>query len=116
MGLIGRIVSIFSKGPAIQNLENFDMVVEMKDGGLLLPIVCSQHLDDTEDILNLLRTKVANYAGMIDLDEFKKDFPERKYIQVELNCIKRPDKRILEELEVFRKEYSDKAIKFSWRS
>jgi hypothetical protein len=38
MGLLEKLISKFSKGPAIQNLENFDMVVEMKDGGILLPI------------------------------------------------------------------------------
>jgi hypothetical protein len=116
MGIVGQIVSKFSKGPAIQNLENFDMVIQMKDGGLLLPIVCSKHLDESDEILNLLRTKIANYVGMTDLDEFKNDFPRREYIQIELNCIKKPDKSILHELELFKKKYSDKGIQFSWRS
>jgi hypothetical protein len=116
MGIIGQLISKFSKGPAIQNLENFDMVVEMKDGGILLPIACSKHLDESNEILDLLRTKVANYVAMTDLDEFKKDFPKREYFQIELNCIRKPDKRIIDELGLFEKQYANKSIRFTWRS
>ena len=116
MGIIGQLISKFSKGPAIQNLENFDMVVQMKDGGILLPIVCSKHLDDSDEILHLLRTKVANYVVMTDLPEFKKDFPKREYFQIELNCVKRPDKGIIDELDLLEKRYANKSIKFTWKS
>jgi hypothetical protein len=92
------------------------MVVQMKDGGILLPIVCSKHLDDSDEILNLLKTKVVNYVGMTDLDEFKQAFPKREYFHIELNCVRRPDKRITDELDLLEKQYANKSIKFSWRS
>jgi hypothetical protein len=116
MGIIGQIISKFSKGPAIQNVENFDMVVQMKDGGLLLPIICSKHLDGSDETLNLLKTKIANYVDMTDLQEFKNNYPQRNYFLVELNCIKKPDIRILNELELIEKKYSNKGFKMNWRS
>ena len=116
MGLIAQLISKFSKGPAIQNLEKFDMVIQMKDGGILLPIVCSKHLDDSDETVNLLRTKIENYVDLTDLNEFKKEYPNREYLQIELNCVKRPDKRIIDELNLLEKQYVSKGIKFTWRS
>ena len=115
MGILNKIISKFSKGPAIQNLENFDMVVEMKDGGVLLPIVVSKHLDDSEEVLGLLRVKVKNYVEMIELEEFKKDFPNKTYFCIELNCIAKPHKNVLLELENFKNIYMNNGIEFAWK-
>ncbi len=115
MGFIGKLLSKFSKGPAIQNIQNFDMIVEMKDGGVLLPIVTSRHLDNSEEILNLLRAKVNSYLNLIKLDTFKKDYPNQKYIQIEIYCIDKPHQKVLEEIENFKDQYSEQKIKFSWK-
>ena len=44
MGIIRELLSKLNRGPAIQNLENFDMILQMKDSGVLLPIAFSRHL------------------------------------------------------------------------
>ena len=116
MGIIGQIFSKFLKGPAIQNLENVDVVVKYNDGGLLFLIICSKHLDGSEETLNLLRTKVANYILISESEEFNQNYPDRKSLLIELKCIKKPDERILEEIELFKKKYSDKGIKFRWKN
>jgi hypothetical protein len=116
MGLLGRIISSFSKGPAIQNLTNFDMVIQMKDGGILLPIVCSKHLDQSDEVFQLFKEKVTNYVAMTELDEFKIDFPRRDYILIEANCVKKPDNRILNEIQTLNKELESKGIKITWKS
>lgn len=66
MGIIGRIISAISSGPAIQNLERIDMKIDFRDGGILLPIVVSQHLDGTPEIEALIRKKLETYAAFID--------------------------------------------------
>jgi len=115
MGLLGKILSMFSNGPAIQNLERFDMVIEMKDGGVLLPIITSQHLDNSEGNIELLRTKVKNYTEMLQEDKFKEDFPLREYCLIELNCIDKPHELILQELDSYEKKYAHLGVQFSWK-
>lgn len=115
MGFISKFLSKFSNGPAIQNIENFDMIIEMRDGGILLPIVSSKHLDDSQEIIDLLLTKIYNYIKIIDSREFNTKYPDKKYIQIELNCIDKPDQQILLELEKLEKKYLDQNIKFSWK-
>jgi len=115
MGLIKSLLSKFSKGAAIQSIADFDAVLEMKDGGIVLPILVNKHLDGSEESLNLLRTKIDNYLTMIKAKEFKKHYPKRKYFLIDLNCIKKPDAEILEELELLGEEYKAQKIKFSWR-
>ena len=116
MGIIGRIIGALSKGPAIQNLENVDMVVSMKDGGILMPIVCSKHLDGSDEIFNLVKTKIENYINTIDLPAFKQEYQNPLYIQIEMNCVKKPDQRILNELDLLNERFSGKQIRFSWKS
>jgi hypothetical protein len=106
MGILKKLISKLSKGPAIQNLENFDMVIEMNDGGILLPIVASKHLDGSPEMMSLLQTKIRNYVEMIQLEEFRKDFPAHNYFQIELNCIDRPDEKVPEQLEEFRNQFA----------
>ena len=69
MGIIGRIISAISSGPAIQNLERIDMKIDLRDGGILLPIVVSQHLDSSAEIGTLIRAKLKTYSEFIDSGE-----------------------------------------------
>ena len=116
MGIIGRIISVFSKGPAIQNVENVDMVVSMKDGGILMPIVCSKHLDSSDETFDLVKTKIEHYINTIDLPAFKKEYPNPIYIHIEINCVRKPDQRIANELDLLNERFSAKQFKFSWKS
>ena len=115
MGFIGRLLSKFSNGPAIQNLENFDMIVEMKDGGIVLPIVSSQYLDDSKEVMDLLITKVNSYIAKIEAEEFKSKYSNYKYIKIELNCIKKPDQIIIHKIEELDKKYQRQNISFTWK-
>jgi hypothetical protein len=44
--------------PPIQNLDAFDIVGERLDGGVDLVVVCSGPLDDSAEVLGLLRRKL----------------------------------------------------------
>lgn len=116
MGLIRELLSKLNTGPAIQNLDNFDMVIKLKDGGILLPIVCSKHLDNSHENIRLVHTKINNYLTIISQPEFKSDFPAPKYIQIELDCVKRPDQQILNELTQISLSQDSKNIQITWRS
>lgn len=116
MGIIRELLSKLNRGPAIQNLENFDMILQMKDGGVLLPIVCSRHLDHSDENIFLVNTKIKNYLLMLKLEEFQSDFPSPTYIQIELDCVKRPDQIILDELDTISKSLDNIGIRITWRS
>ncbi len=116
MGLLTSLMSKFSKGPAIQNIENVDMVITMKDGGIVMPIICSQHLDDSEEIFILLRKKISNYLKSLDMPAFQNEFPRRDYIKIKLSCIKKPAQRVLDELELLNDQYKSTPISFFWES
>ena len=115
MGIISQLINLFSSGPAIQNLENFDMLIQMKDGGLLLPIVCSKHLDESAESIQLLRSKINNYIHLMNQDSFKNEHESIQYVLIELNCIQEPTQNIKDELVAFEKKFIDRKIKFAWK-
>jgi len=92
------------------------MVVELHDGGIILPIVCSQHLDESDEIFSLVSTKISNYVTLAHSSEFKENYPSPTYIQIELECIKTPDQRIISELDRFENSNSGSGIKLTWRT
>lgn len=54
----------------IQNLDQFDIVGNRKDGGVDLVIVVSGFLDNTERNEYLLKTKIQNYINEIFSDDW----------------------------------------------
>lgn len=112
MGVLGRIISLLSSGPPIQNLDRIDMKVDFKDGGVLLPIIVSQHLDASPDVAALIRTKLETYLGYLDTGELK----SAKYVNVEFKCVKRPDEAALSLIESFRESFKARGADLSWKS
>lgn len=112
MGIIGRIISAISSGPAIQNLERIDMKIELRDGGVLLPIVVSQHLDDSEEIEALIRAKLKTYAAFIDSGELGNP----KYIKIQFKCVKKPDVAAIRVIDEFVEYFHQRRAELSWTS
>jgi hypothetical protein len=112
MGILGRLISLVSSGPAIQNLDRIDMKVDYRDGGVLLPVVVSQHLDSSPETAALIRTKLETYLRFIERGEVK----DAKYVRVQLNCVKRPDPAAIALLETFKEPFLDRGAELSWKS
>lgn len=112
MGIVGRIVSLLSSGPAIQNLDRIDLKVDCRDGGVLLIIVVSQHLDGSPDVAALIKKKLETYLGHLDSGELK----GAKYVNVVFKCVKRPDEAAVKLIESFGELFSLRGATLSWKS
>ena len=112
LGILGRILSVFSSGPAIQNLDRIDMKVDFKDGGVMLPIVVSQHLDASDEVAALIKAKLETYLGYLDSGALK----DSKYVNIEFRCIKRPDEAAIRLIDSFCAPFSSRGAKLSWKS
>jgi hypothetical protein len=112
MGILGRIISLLSSGPPIQNLDRIDMKIDFKDGGVLLPIVVSQHLDASPEVAALIKAKLETYLGYLNSGELK----DAKYVNVEFKCVKRPDPAAVDTIESFRESFKAKGADLSWKS
>lgn len=78
-------------------------------------ITCSKHLDDSDEIFNLFTTKIHNYINTISLPAFQQEFPNPAYIQIEINCVKKPGERIINELALLNGQFPDGHVRFSWK-
>jgi len=112
MGILGRIISLISSGPAIQNLDRIDMKIDFKDGGVLLPVVVSQHLDGSSEVAALIQAKLETYIEFIESGELS----EAKYIKVLMNCIKKPDSEAIKVIDSFKERFSHSGAELSWKS
>ena len=112
MSILGRVISFFSHGPAIQNLDSIDMRIDFKDGGVLLPIVASQHLDASDEIEELIRSKLVTYLRYIDSGALK----GVAYIKVQFRCVKPPAKEAIRVIDSFQDEFRARDAALSWRS
>jgi hypothetical protein len=112
MGILGIIISLLSSGPAIQNLDRIDMKIDYKDGGVLLPVIVSQHLDNTSEVASLIRSKLETYIQFIESGELS----QAKYIKVQLNCVKKPDLEAIKVIESFRERFNNIGAELSWKS
>lgn len=111
MGILGRIISLVTSGPAIQNLDRVDMKVDRRDGGVLLPVVVSQHLDGSPETAALIRTKLETYLRFIERGEVK----DARYIRVQLNCVRKPDPAATALLESFKEAFLARGAQLSWK-
>jgi hypothetical protein len=108
MGILGRIISLLSSGPAIQNLDRIDMEIDFKDGGVLLPVIVSQHLDGSSEVAALIRTKLETYIQFIESGKLS----HAKYVKVQL----KPDPESIKVIESFKDRFNHKGAELSWRS
>ena len=112
MGILGGLISFISSGPAIQNLDRIDMRVDYKDGGVLLPVVVSQHLDGSPETQAMIRAKLDTYLGFIDHGETE----GAKYVRVQLGCVKRPDPKAIATIDSFKDEFAKRGAELLWKS
>lgn len=112
MGILGRIFSLLSNGPAIQNLDRIDMKIDFKDGGVLLPVVVSQHLDNSPEVATLINAKLETYIQFIESGEIG----QPKYVKVQMNCIKKPDPEAIKVIESFKERFHKNGVELSWKS
>ena len=112
MGLLGRIISLVTSGPAIQNLDRVDMQIDYKDGGVLLLIIVSQHLDGSDEVNQLVREKLITYLGFLDTGELA----DAASVEVEFKCVKKPDAASLEVIDQFRSDFESRGARLSWKS
>src|SRR5437762_1025034 len=74
--------------PPIQELDSIDLAAKRKDGGVVLVIVASQPLDDSEETLSSIREKVRTYLAALKDKEFRAELgnPPRDKTTVVLTC------------------------------
>lgn len=72
----------------IQALDSVDIFGKRRDGGVDLVITASQPLDDSAEVLDSIRQKVATYLAVIDLDEFQAEMghPPRDKTSIIIAC------------------------------
>lgn len=72
----------------IQNLDSFDLVGELKEGGVDLVIVCSGPLDASPATLELIEQKVMSYLRTIAHEGFLRMYPSANHgrTQILLSC------------------------------
>lgn len=72
----------------IQALDSVDITGKRRDGGVDLVITASQPLDDSAEVLDSIRHKVATYLAVISLDEFQSEmgYPPRDKTTIIIAC------------------------------
>jgi hypothetical protein len=80
------------------DLNNLDILAKRKDGGVDLIIIAVGKVPGDPEIQEMLLTKVRNYLGFINSDDFSYQFglPDKAKVRIILQCEVPPDKIIYE--------------------
>lgn len=91
--------------PPIQNLDAFDIVGELKGGGVDLVISCVGPLDSSATTLILIERKVMAYLATIAHERFAQVYPAAKsgFVSIYISCeyyVSPPARDLIERLRV----------------
>ncbi len=79
-------------------VESIDVIATKKDGSVLLTIVSSGYLDDSDYTTQRIVEKLNNYLGFINDDEYKNEFgsPSPEKTLIVLTCSQKPAASVIE--------------------
>ena len=106
-----------SKPLAIQNPDSIDLAGKRRDGGVDLVIVASERLDDTPELLQVLRRKVELYLSVTGRQDFLADMghPSPEKISIILVCSHSIHPTAAAAIEECRKQVEARGMKLELR-